>query len=188
MRHALSHRPNRMTNLDRPGLDLLNEVQQMCVTFWLDGCCIISADLQNQQEAEAMTETEWTPLHPSDFEVEKDGEILHVMISEYRPDLAHVVQRGQGGEGPDRGGYAPYDRMEPAAAIAQMRADGWMLKTTKQMIVIDRSNGYNNVTVSGVCSPDVTVEDVKKRFYHCYFGGRHAWVSDGKFGCTIHTD
>ena len=40
----------------------------------------------------------------------------------------------------------------------------------------------------GICSPDVTVEDVKKRFYHWYFGGRDAWVKDGRFGCTIHTD
>jgi hypothetical protein len=58
----------------------------------------------------------------------------------------------------------------------------------KVMNVTSRSDGYANTTVSGECSPDVTVEDVKKRFYHWYFGGRDAWVKDGRFGCTIHTD
>lgn len=130
----------------------------------------------------------YMPLHPSDFEVEKDGVVLHVMISEWRPDIAHVIERGPGGEGPDKGSFAPYDRMEPAAAQAKMIADGWTLKTTKQMIVTDRSPGYGHTTVSGVCSPDVTVEDVQKRFYHSYFGGRQAWVRDGRFGCVIHTD
>lgn len=135
-----------------------------------------------------MADTAFAPLHPNDFEVEKDGEILHIMISEWRPDMAHVVLRGPAGEGPDRGGFAPYDRMPTAKALSLLKADGWALKTTKQMVVTDRSNGHNNVSVSGVCSPDVTVEDVKKRFYHFYFGGREAWVKDGRFGCTIHTD
>lgn len=132
--------------------------------------------------------TTFEPLVATDFEVEKDGTILHVMISEYRPDMAHVIQRGAGGEGPDVGGYTPYDRMPTADALRQMKTDGWALRTTKQMVVTDRSPGWNNTTVSGVCSPDVTVEDVKKRFYHFYFGGRQAWVKDGRFGCTIHTD
>lgn len=131
---------------------------------------------------------EFSPLNANDFEVEKDGVILHVMISEWRPDMAHVILRGPGGVGPDVGGFAPYDRMETAQAIAQIKADGWSLKTTKQMIVTDRGQSYGTATVSGVCSPDVTVEDVEKRFYHFYFGGRGAWVKDGRFGCTIHTD
>lgn len=129
-----------------------------------------------------------TPLSQKDFEVEKDGKVLHVMVSDWRPDLAHVIERGPNLGSRDVGGFAPYDRMTPADAIAKMDADGWTLKTTKQMIVENRGNGYNHCTVSGVCSPDVTVDDVKKRFYHDYFGGRGAWVKDGRFGATIHTD
>lgn len=130
----------------------------------------------------------FAPLNASDYEVEKDGTVLHVMVSEWRPDIAHVIERGPDGQPPDRGAFALYDRMEPDKAMAAMQADGWALKTTMQMIVTSRMSGYNNVTVNGVCSPDVTVEDIKKRFYHSYFGGRDAWVRDGKFGCTIHTD
>lgn len=130
----------------------------------------------------------YEPLVPTDYEVERGGVVLHIMISEWRPDVAHVIERGPNGEGPDKGAFAPYDRMEPAEAKAQMMADGWSLKTTKQMVVTDRSHGYGHSTVSGLCSPDVTLEDVRKRFYHSYFGGRAAWVKDGRFGCTIHTD
>lgn len=61
-------------------------------------------------------------------------------------------------------------------------------KTLKTLTVTTRSPGHGHVTVSGDCSPDVTVEDVKARFYHHYFEGRDAWVKDGRFGCTIHTD
>jgi len=42
--------------------------------------------------------------------------------------------------------------------------------------------------VQGTCPLDATVEEVKERFYHEYFGGRGAWVKDGRFGCTIHLD
>lgn len=58
----------------------------------------------------------------------------------------------------------------------------------KVMEVTNREPGYAHTRVQGTCSPDVTVEDVKRRFYHGYFGGRDAWVRDGKFGCVIHTD
>ncbi len=54
--------------------------------------------------------------------------------------------------------------------------------------VTSRSHGYNSTTVQGTCPEDATVEEVKERFYHEYFGGRGAWVKDGRFGCTIHTD
>jgi hypothetical protein len=54
--------------------------------------------------------------------------------------------------------------------------------------VTSRSHGYNNETVSGTCPEDATVQEVEERFYHWYFGGRNAWVKDGRFGCTIHTD
>lgn len=51
-----------------------------------------------------------------------------------------------------------------------------------------RSHGYNNETVQGTCPQDATVKEVEERFYHWYFGGRGAWVKDGRFGCTIHLD
>lgn len=54
--------------------------------------------------------------------------------------------------------------------------------------VADRTFGYNTTTVQGTCPADATVDEVKSRFYHDYFGGRDAWVKDGRFGCTIHND
>ena len=54
--------------------------------------------------------------------------------------------------------------------------------------VTSRGHGYNNVTVQGTCPEDATVDEVKAAFYHEYFGGRGAWVKDGRFGCTIHID
>lgn len=54
--------------------------------------------------------------------------------------------------------------------------------------VTQRSPGYAHVTVSGTCPADATVQEVEERFFHWYFGGRDAWVKDGRFGCTIHTD
>lgn len=61
-------------------------------------------------------------------------------------------------------------------------------QTAKVMTVTHRIPGYAHVTIQGVCSPDVTVEDVKAEFYHWYFEGREAWVRDGRFGCVVHTD
>ena len=58
----------------------------------------------------------------------------------------------------------------------------------KWMQVESSINGYAHTTISGRCGPDVTREDVEARFYHSYFGGRGAWVKDGRFGCVIHTD
>lgn len=54
--------------------------------------------------------------------------------------------------------------------------------------VTDRVYGYNHTRLQGTCPADATVEEVKDRFYHEYFGGRDAWVRDGKFGCTVHLD
>lgn len=54
--------------------------------------------------------------------------------------------------------------------------------------VTNRDYGYNHTTVTGTCPADATVQEVKDRFYHDHFGGRDAWVRDGRFGCTIHTD
>jgi hypothetical protein len=58
----------------------------------------------------------------------------------------------------------------------------------KQITVVNRESGYAHTTFQGTCGPDVTVEDIKKRFYHNYFGGRGAWVRDGHWGAVCHTD
>lgn len=54
--------------------------------------------------------------------------------------------------------------------------------------VTGQSPGHNHTMVWGTCPADATIEEVKARFYHDYFGGRDAWARDGKFGCTIHLD
>lgn len=51
-----------------------------------------------------------------------------------------------------------------------------------------REHGYAHARISGTYTGPATVEDVKKKFYHYYFGGRDAWCRDGKFGAVIHTD
>ena len=48
--------------------------------------------------------------------------------------------------------------------------------------------GYKHTQIYGECGKDVTVEDIKKQYYHPYFGGRNAWISDGKFGVIMHDD
>lgn len=130
-----------------------------------------------------------TPLSMEDFEVTRAGVTLHVMSTQWS-QVAHVIERNPTGEPPIdlRAGpnAAPYDRLDKATVLDRLLADGWEVKQTQQMIVTGRSEGYNHTVVWGICSPDVTVEDVKKRFYHDYFGGRQAWVKDGKFGATIH--
>lgn len=128
----------------------------------------------------------FAPLHPDEFDVEKDGVTLNVQ--RFADGRAMVLRCDPETGINNKGHFAPYYGMPLDEAKRQMQADGWSLKTTQQMIVTQRGNGYGHVTVSGVCSPDVTVKDVEKRFYHWYFGGRDAWVKDGRFGCTIHTD
>jgi len=58
----------------------------------------------------------------------------------------------------------------------------------KRITVINREIGYAHVRLQGTCDADVTIEDIEKRFYHEYFGGRSAWVRDGHWGCIVHTD
>ncbi len=126
------------------------------------------------------------PLHPDEFEVEKDGVVLNVQ--RFADDRAMVLICDPATGINSGGRFDRYDGKPMHEVIAAMQADGWSRKTTRQMIVTARSAGYAHVAVRGDCSPDITVEDVKKRFYHWYFGGRDAWVRDGRFGCTIHTD
>jgi len=54
--------------------------------------------------------------------------------------------------------------------------------------VTSREPGYNHVRLTGTCGPAVTVEDIMRRFYHEYFGGRDAWVDSGRWGCVVHID
>jgi len=56
----------------------------------------------------------------------------------------------------------------------------------KQIEVTHTEHGYNHDRLSGTCGPDVTVKDIEERFYHSYFGGREAWVRDGRWGCVVH--
>lgn len=57
-----------------------------------------------------------------------------------------------------------------------------------QFKVTDQHFGYGHVRVSGTCPTDATVAEVKEIFYHSYFGGRDAWVENGRFSCVTHTD
>lgn len=57
-----------------------------------------------------------------------------------------------------------------------------------EFIVEHHIAGYAHVTINGTYTGPATVEDVKQKFYHSYFGGRDAWCRDGKFGCVVHTD
>lgn len=50
----------------------------------------------------------------------------------------------------------------------------------KRISITDSQRGYAHTQYYGTCGPDVTVEDIKKSIYHSYFGGRNAWVRDGK--------
>lgn len=54
--------------------------------------------------------------------------------------------------------------------------------------VTDTQPGYAHTRISGTYTGPATVEAVKKRFFHSYFGGRDAWCRDGKFGVVVHTD
>jgi hypothetical protein len=58
----------------------------------------------------------------------------------------------------------------------------------KKMEVETRTPGYAHVRLQGTCSPGVTVKDIQEKFYHECFGGRDAWVRDGRWGCVVHTD
>lgn len=61
--------------------------------------------------------------------------------------------------------------------------------TQKKIVVTGRASGYAHVRLWGTCGPDVTREDIEKRFYHSYFGGREARVhKDGTWSCVVHTD
>lgn len=48
--------------------------------------------------------------------------------------------------------------------------------------------GHAHTDYEGECGPDVTVDDIKNKFYHPYFGGRGAWVGNGRWKATSHDD
>lgn len=56
----------------------------------------------------------------------------------------------------------------------------------KKIEVHHTEHGYNHDRLTGTCDPDVTVDDIEKRFHHEYFGGRETWVKDGKWGTVVH--
>lgn len=58
----------------------------------------------------------------------------------------------------------------------------------KWIEVTNRRPGYAHTQLWGKCSPEVTVEDIEKKFYHPYFGGRGAWVRNGEWGAIRHDD
>ena len=58
----------------------------------------------------------------------------------------------------------------------------------KEIKVISHIPGYAHTKYSGTCGKDVTVQDIKDKFYHSYFGGRGAWVRDGKWEAISHND
>lgn len=64
-----------------------------------------------------------------------------------------------------------------------------MQTNREKLITVTRTTpGYAHVLVEGACGPDVTVEDIKEKFYHEYFGGREAQVSNGRFSAVRHVD
>lgn len=58
-----------------------------------------------------------------------------------------------------------------------------------RITVTGRQPGHAHVMLWGTCLLDVTVEEVRARFYHSYFGGRDAWVDGkGNWSAVVHTD
>lgn len=58
----------------------------------------------------------------------------------------------------------------------------------KRIEVTGSHPGHAHTTLYGTCSSNVTVDDIKRKFYHSYFGGRDAWVRDGQWGAVRHDD
>ena len=58
----------------------------------------------------------------------------------------------------------------------------------KWIKVESRTPGYKHTVFTGTCGKDVTMEDIKNKFYHPYFGGRNAQVSNGTWRATSHDD
>lgn len=48
--------------------------------------------------------------------------------------------------------------------------------------------GHAHKRIEGSYTGPATTDLVRAEFYHFLFGGRDAWVRDGRFGCVIHTD
>lgn len=66
-----------------------------------------------------------------------------------------------------------------------------MSEQEKVEFKVDRTeHGYNHVRYSGTFTGTATIDDLKKRFYHEYFGGREARINaDTKtFSVVKHID
>lgn len=46
-----------------------------------------------------------------------------------------------------------------------------------KLLTVQKRPGYAHNAYEGECSVDTTVEDIQRKFYDPYFGGREAWVS-----------
>ncbi len=62
------------------------------------------------------------------------------------------------------------------------------MKDKKEIKTEERTPGWNHIEYRGTCGPDVTVQDIKDKFYHPFFGGRGARVGNGKWFAVRHTD
>ena len=58
----------------------------------------------------------------------------------------------------------------------------------KEIKVLKQTPGYKHTKYEGTCGPKVTKDDIEKRFYHPYFGGRDAWVLNGRWRAIRHND
>lgn len=58
----------------------------------------------------------------------------------------------------------------------------------KRIEVTGSERGHAHTKLYGVCTANVTVDDIKAKFYHPYFGGRDAWVHDRQWGVIRHDD
>lgn len=48
--------------------------------------------------------------------------------------------------------------------------------------------GYKCHTIKGSFVGSMTAENVRKEFYHEFFGGSEAWVRGNEFGCIVYDD
>ena len=58
----------------------------------------------------------------------------------------------------------------------------------KEIITTNSRPGYKHTMHEGTCGKDVTLRDIKNRIYHPMFGGRSAWVGNGKWRAIRHND
>jgi hypothetical protein len=75
-----------------------------------------------------------------------------------------------------------------AHVTALKMADPTIPLADHEIIVETVRPGYAHIYRAGRCGRKVTVEDIQRRFYDPYFGGREARVQDGHWSAVAHTD